>query len=653
MTLSITEPTGVVLAAQPHHDPGPLFRPDPVRALGDCATLRVWVPRPYPVAAIALRAVVDGEISTAELEPVADLPTGSWWETTLVAANPVVRYRFCVVGGPRSDPGDIDAPAYAWLTAAGLVPWDVSDATDFRLVAHKGAPAWVDDAIVYQIFPDRFARAGGTRADARGRALPPSGPDLPPWAIPMAWDDEPAVRGDLTGRQLYGGDLDGIIERLDHIASLGCDTVYLTPVFPAGSVHRYDASTFDRVDELLGGDAALARLSEALHARGMRLLLDLTTNHTGRTHEWFERARADASSTEAGFYLFEEHPDRYRAWLDVPSLPKLDHRSVALREALVRGPGSVVARYLAPPISADGWRIDVANMTGRHDAVDLAQDVARDVRATMRECDAASGRETWLVAEHGHDATGDLDGDGWHGTMNYAGFTRPLWAWLAEPGSGLNWLGLPLSVPRLPGDAIAQTLRGYNAEMSWGARIGSMNQLSSHDTPRTRTVVGSRERQIVAVGALAALPGVPTLFAGDELGAEGLTGEHARTPMPWTSIDAGAPSGLDPEVLAATRRLLGLRRSDTALRRGGLRWLHISSEALVLARTHPDGDTVVCLARGACAPIELDLAALPGAVGVRLLAREGAVEADLPGDAGTRVSIRCAGPGALFLRVAR
>ncbi|GAB2532376.1 glycoside hydrolase family 13 protein [Brachybacterium huguangmaarense] len=662
MTPPLAEPTGVVLAAQPHHDAGPSFLPVPPRALDDVVTLRVWVPGAYPVAAIALRAVIDGEIWTTSAERVGDEqgtevdPDGTWWEARLRAANPVVPYRFCVVGAPDAEH---PVPAYAWLTAAGLVPWDVSDATDFRLVVHDPAPDWVDDAIVYQIFPDRFARSTGAPRDAQGRALAPAGAELPEWAVPMAWDDEPAVRGDLTGRQFFGGDLDGIVERLDHIASLGADTVYLTPVFPAGSVHRYDASTFDRVDELLGGDAALVRLAGALHARGMRLLLDLTTNHTGDTHEWFTAARADADSPEAGYYLFDEHPDSYAAWLDVPSLPKLDHRSEAVRDKLVRGPGSVVGRWLAAPVEADGWRIDVANMTGRHGDVDLARDVARDIRATMAEAEARTGRPGWLVAEHGHDATGDLLGDGWHGTMNYTGFTRPLWTWLVGEGSELNWLGLPMTVPSLGGDAISRTLRDYNAQMPWASRAHSMNQLSSHDTPRTRTVVGSAARQIVAVGALAALPGVPTVFAGDELGAEGVTGEHARTPMPWAALDAevaegavgaaGDP-GFDPEVLAATRRLLGLRRADVALRRGGLRWLHASPDVLAFARTHPDGDTVVCLVRDAAEEIVLDLACLPGVRRVREFAREGAVAAGIDGRV---LALAADGPGVLVVRAER
>ncbi|MGY5763692.1 glycoside hydrolase family 13 protein [Brachybacterium sp. DNPG3] len=646
--------SGVPLEEQPHHDSGPSFVPVPPAGLGEEVLLRLWVPAAYPATGVALRTVVDGEIRTATVEKVREDPSGSWWETSLRAVNPVMVYRFCILAeeGALTASG-APVPAYAWLTAAGLLPWDVADATDFRLVAHEPAPAWVDDAVVYHVFPDRFARGADVPVDDEGRPAPE---DLPEWAVPMAWDEEPAVRGIITGRQYYGGDLDGVIEHLDHIASLGANTVYLTPIFPAGSVHRYDASTFDRVDPLLGGDEALVRLSAALHERGMRLILDLTTNHTGDTHEWFRIAQADASSTEAGFYLFEEHPDRYAAWLEVPSLPKLDHRSEELRERLTRGPGSVVGHYLAEPFSADGWRIDVANMTGRHGEVDLAHDVAREIRATMREArgavggESGQGREHWLVAEHGHDATGDLDGDGWHGTMNYTGFTRPLWSWLAAPDSALNWLGLPMTLPRISGTSVAHTLREYNAHMPWPSRAHSQNQLSSHDTARIRTVVGDRDRQLAALAALATLPGVPTLFAGDELGAEGETGEHSRTPMPWGAIADEDGSRIDVEVLRETRAMLGLRGSEVALRRGGMRWLRITPDALVYVRTHPEGDVLVHLARAAHGVLDLDLSALPDVGSLRLLHELGGAETCIDGN---RLRLAADAAGASAVRVQR
>lgn len=638
MTRIEHDPLAVPALERPLHDEGPLFVPRPPRGIGDAVQLRVWVPDAWPLTHVALRTLVDAEITTAQLKAEEPVAGGRWWSTTVTTVNPVQPYRFALIG-----PGDAERgiPTYAWLTAAGIYPWDVGDTTDFRLVSHAPAPEWVDDAVVYQIFPDRFARSAAAPVDEQGR---PAG-ELPAWARPMPWDTPAEEDGLRNGEQLYGGDLDGVIEHLDHIQSLGATVVYLTPVFPAGSAHRYDATTFDRVDSVLGGDAALVRLSQALHERGMRLMLDLTTNHTGVTHEWFIAAQADATSPEAGFYTFHEHPDRFRCWLGVPSLPSLDHSSAELSRRLLEGPDSVVGKYLAEPFAADGWRIDVAHMTGRNGTQDLAHDVARRIRATMAQMDAATGRSTWLLAEHNHDASGDLAGDGWHGTMNYTGFTRPLWAWLSDPAQKLNWLGLPMTIPHVPGWAAAHTLRDYTAQLSFPARKHSQNQLSSHDTPRTRSVVGTRGKHLVALVAQATLPGVPTVFAGDELGLPGLNGEHARQPMPWRTIEqleqgqpVDAPVGsvgasADGEILIALRELLALRAEHPALRRGGVQWLHASAEAIVFLRTHDEGSVLVHLARDAHPAIELDLSALPGISGSEPLDQRGGAQATARGAA--------------------
>ena len=146
-----------------------------------------------------------------------------------------------------------------------------------------------------------------------------------------------AYHGKLTPAQVFGGDLTGIESRLDYIADLGANVIYLTPFFPSQSNHRYDATTFDAVDPLLGGDRALASLSAAAHARGIRLLGDLTTNHTGSGHEWFLAAQADHSSPERAFYYWKEEPPGYACWLGHPRLPKLNYSSPVLWDRLVRG----------------------------------------------------------------------------------------------------------------------------------------------------------------------------------------------------------------------------------------------------------------------------------------------------------------------------
>ena len=589
----------------PHHDGSVGYLPVPDPELGETVPVRVHVPHRGDGApgadAVALRVVRDGEPAITAAEQESTDATGTWWRADLLARNPVNSYRFLLSGRGAGPNG------YAWLAASGVHHRDVSDAGDFLLVTHAAVPDWVADQVVYQVFPDRFARSRA--AVERG-----AGP-LPDWAVPAGWDDPVVHRGPDVPHQLYGGDLDGVVAHLSHLARLGATTLYLTPFFEARSNHRYDAVSFDRVDPLLGGDEALDRLVRAVHRLGMRVIGDLTTNHTGIGHAWFEAAQADPAAAEAGFYRFRRHPDDYETWLDAPTLPKLDHSSAALAARLHAGPESVVAHWLKAGL--DGWRIDVANMTGRSGPADLARDVARSVRRTAVQTDP----DAWVVAEHGHDAAPDLLGDGWHGTMDYSGFTRPVWAWLnggsaAGPGAphGLSFLGLPVPVPVLPGAAVAATMRDVHARMPWRSWAASTTHLDSHDTPRFRTVAGGgtsgwvdaagtgRDRHLVGLALQMTVPGVPTVFAGDELGLTGVDGEHSRTPFPWHR-----ESEWDAATVRAYERWIGLRRAHVALRRGGLRWLGAGDDSLTFLREHPQQRVLVHVARAGHPPVRIPL----------------------------------------------
>ena len=583
----------------PHHDGSVHYTPAEDPVLGDSVGLRVRVPHTAAGAPgaieVVLRWVRDGEpaIRRATCESVDE--TGSWWSVEVDLVNTVTSYRFLVSSGPAD---------YRWLNATGVHRRDVTDAGDFKISTEHRLPSWVADQVGYQVFPDRFERTE-------------TGAAVPDWAQPAGWDDAVVHKGPDVPYQWYGGTLDGVTEHLDHLDLLGATLLYLTPVFEAWSNHRYDAVSFDHVDPLLGGDDALDRLIEAAHDRGLRLMGDLTTNHTGDHHDWFLRALADPDSLERAFYRFR--PDgSYVAWLEIPSLPKLDHSSAELARRLYSGPDSVVARWLRHGL--DGWRIDVANMTGRLGPDDLAHDVAT---ATRRTFDVVRA-DAWLLAEHGHDASLDLLGHGWHGTMDYAGFTRPVWCWLnggspAGPGlpHGLDYLGLPVDIPVLPAEAAVATMRDTHGSMPWASWLGSTMHLDSHDTPRFRTVTGGgtdggvdaagvgRDRHLVGLGLQMTMPGVPVVFMGDELGLTAVDGEHARTPYPWTK-----PDTWDHPTLDAYRSWIGLRRQHVALRRGGLRWLHADGGTMVYLREHPEQTLLVHAARATGDPVSIPLGAL-------------------------------------------
>ena len=578
--MSLAEPALVGTGlAEPHHDGSDAYvleRPD---APGGEAVLRLRTPR-GAADEVALRYVRDGEPRGVRAEIDEETEHEIWWRARFPVWNPSTSYRWVLAGGETG---------YGWLNGAGMVGGDVADADDFVLSLSPSGPDWHLESVVYEVFPDRFASTG-------------LGVEAPEWAIRRAWDEPPTGRGPATPHELYGGDLYGVEQHLDHVERLGANVVYLTPFFPAGSTHRYDAWSFDRVDPLLGGDAALAALTASAHRRGLRVVGDVTLNHCGSGHDWFQAALADPGAPERELFYFDDSlPNGYESWLGIRSLPKLNWSSPELRARMA----GVVRRWLEPPYELDGWRVDVANMVGRFRDVALTAAVATEARAAVE----AARPDGLLIAEHGHDFRFDLAGDGWHGTMNYAGFLRPVYTWLRgddlpEDLRRAFW-GVPVGLPSLPGTAAVSAMRTFRAGVPWTSALHSWTLLGSHDTARFRTVAGSRERQLVGVGLQMTTPGVPMVWAGDELGLEGDWGEDGRKPMPWSE-----PETWDAALLADYRKLVRLRRTSPALARGGIRYAHVDADAIAYLRESP-GERLLCLAsRADHEPVRLPLALL-------------------------------------------
>ncbi|HET7801457.1 MAG TPA: glycoside hydrolase family 13 protein [Humibacillus xanthopallidus] len=568
--------------SQPHHDGSGRYVSNQSPRLGDRVDVLLRVPLEAEVEAVHVRTAPDGEATFTVAKRVRTTATDNWWRATLTCHNPVTTYRFLLTGGPTK---------YQWLNGTGVHTRDLPDASDFRLVAHDSPPpAWALGAVVYQIFPDRFARS--RRADRH---------ETPDWAIPAAWSDPVDLSPTGVAHQLYGGDLDGVTEHLDHLESLGVDVVYLTPFFPARSNHRYDASSFEQIDPLLGGAPALRRLTSSAHQRGLKVMGDFTTNHTGDAHEWFLAASGPDGKRrpERDYYIWED--GSYVAWLGVPSLPKLNHLNAALRQRIFEHPQGVVRKWLGRSGGLDGWRVDVANMTGRWRDTDVNHDVARQMRDVM----ARVAPDALLVGEHFHDYTPDMPGDGWHGVMNYAGFCKPAWTWLREEPKDPRFLGAPVPLPHLDAGAVVDTMRDFTSRIAWQSLVHSFNLVGSHDVPRIRTLVGPGSVE-TAAGLLFTFPSMPMLTYGDEIGMEGTFGEDGRRPMPWDE------SRWDTDTLAVYRGLIAARKGSVALRRGGLRWVHAEGDALVFLRETEQEVALVHVARNAHAPVVLPAHHLAG-----------------------------------------
>ncbi|WP_422935541.1 glycoside hydrolase family 13 protein [Sinomonas sp. P47F7] len=600
----------MIPAFEAHHDGSPLYVPDGRPSLGDEARVRLRTPAGGAVVRAWARYLEDAEPRYAPAERLGAAGGWDWWEARVPVRAGVTTYRFLLEATPEA--ADDGARRLSWLNSAGQWDHDVPDAQDFRLTVASGGPSWATGAAMYQVFPDRFARS----AAADGRPAPE-------WAVRAAWREPVLATGPDVSRQLYGGDLDGLREKLDHLVELGVGIVYLTPFFPATSNHRYDAESFRRVDPLLGGDEALVRLVEACHARGIRVIGDLTTNHSGEAHEWFRTAFADPDAAERSYYYWREDGG-YESWWGVPSLPKLDWASERLRREFVDGPDSVVAHWLKPPFNLDGWRIDVCNMTGRLGDVDWNRDVA----ALLRRTALAVRPDALLIAESTADATRDFQGDTYHGSMSYLGFTRPVWGWLTG-GARVNYFGTPLDgPPRIPAEQFVAEHRAFSAAYPWDVRLHSLTAIDTHDTARAATVMVPGGQDVAALLAFT-FTGLPVVFAGDEFGLEGTNGEHSRAPMPWGSV-------VPRDLRGLYGRLASVRAREAVLREGSLRWLWAEGEALAFVRELPGRTALVVAARGA-GSVSLPAGVLPVPEGVPEVA-VGGLRLELADDGGARLA---------------
>jgi cyclomaltodextrinase / maltogenic alpha-amylase / neopullulanase len=457
-------------------------------------------------------------------------------------------------------------------------------------------PEWVRDAVFYQIFPDRFA--GSAR-------VPKPGPLEP-------WDAAPTTYG------FKGGDLLGIVDHLDHIASLGVNALYLTPIFQSGSNHRYHTYDYLAVDPLLGGDAALRELLDQAHGRGIRVVLDGVFNHTGRGFWPFHHVlETGAGSPYRNWFHFDQagldrqkpidaYPigrlrsgwpqddpwpgaadadagtakDRlgYDAWWGMPALPKLNVAEPAVREYL----WAVGEHWLR--FGIDGWRLDVpAEIDDRAFWVEF-----------RRRCRAVNP-EAYLVGEIWHVAPDWVSGDRFDGLMNYP-LAEAILGFVAGPSLNEQLARSHHEYAQIRhldaaqfGARLAEVLAAYSPETT----AAQLNLLGSHDTPRVLALLGGdRVAMELAVLLQATLPGAPCLYYGDEVGVLGGLDPDNRRAFPWDE------SRWDGALLQTVRAAFGRRRAEPALRADGVTMLATDGAALAFERRDGDAGLVVAMNAG-------------------------------------------------------
>ena len=553
----------------PHHDGSQLYVSDIAPEIGDKVTFKVRVPSSYHFEKALIRIYHDGEPRIFEMKLSHKGTKENWYQVSVQILNIQNSYRFAF----------IDEGKYEWLNAKGLSDHDVHSNNDFQLVAIPDNPEWIKSSVFYQIFPDRFARSG--KVDL-----------LPEWAYPREWDLLPRGRSKFTGQELYGGDLYGVAEHLDHVNALGVNGIYFTPMFPSRSNHRYDATSFDSIDPVLGGDKAFLELLKLAKKQKIRILGDLTSNHCGAGHKWLAKAKKNKQSKERSYFYWDKKIKwGYVGWYGLESLPKLNFTSKDLRKVMYEGKNSIVKKWISPKYGMAGWRIDVGNMTGRQGAENHHTEVMQGIRKAMNEVNP----QTWLVAENGDFEASDLNGLGWQGAMNYQGFMRPFWNWInRNPEITGGFQGLPFAMPKINGRQLVASIQEFNSSIPWRSLTASMLLLDSHDTARFRTVVlGDVDAHVSAMTMMLTYPGVPSIFAGDEIGLEGSWGEDARRTINWQDR-----SNWDHGFMDEVRKLISLRKGQDALINGGLRWVAVEDDYLVFLRESKKQSILVMVSRG-------------------------------------------------------
>lgn len=434
-------------------------------------------------------------------------------------------------------------------------------------------PDWVKHAVFYQIFPDRFAQS----------------PRLSPRTSFESWEGPPTLQG------YKGGDLLGVVEKLDYLADLGITAIYFTPIFQSASNHRYHTHDYYRVDPLLGGNEAFEELLAAAHHRNIKVVLDGVFNHASRGFFYFHDILENGPFspwldwfTIHGWPLSAydgSKPANYEGWDNNRALPRFNTDNPEVREYIMR----IAEHWLK--IGIDGWRLDVPNCVT---APGFWQEFRQRVKAI--------NPEAYIVGEIWRDAQPWLDGSQFDGVMNYL-FTAPTIAFtgghrvIIDLVKDRSYEPFPPLDARGYADKIAALLDLY----AWEIQLTQLNLLASHDTARLLGIVGGDKPTVeLATLLLLTAPGAPSIYYGDEVGLPGDLDPDSRRGFP-------RPEQWDQAVLNYHRALIALRHAHPALRTGAYRLLYAQGEVYCFARIQDD-DRLIIAVNAALEPQEASFA---------------------------------------------
>ncbi len=536
-----------------------------------------------------------GEINYRFWKTTKKEEDGRWWECLIRVEEPgLYYYRFT-----------FDTPfGHNYLTCGegGAALMDPRGAS-YQLTVYDASfetPSWLPGGIVYQVFPDRFAKSGIPKKKVpKDRYLHESFEGQPAYTL-----EKVPCR---LNNDYFGGDLKGIQEKLPYLKSLGVTCLYLNPIFEAHSNHRYNTADYMKIDPLLGTASDFKELCKAAHEQGIKIVLDGVFSHTGDDSVYFNSEKRyppngavnTPDSPYRSWYTFTEYPNKYHSWWGFTTLPEVKETDPAYLE-FITGKEGVAAHWLK--MGADGWRLDVAD--------ELPDPFLESFRKRVKaqNPDALIWGEVWEDAttkiSYGKRRT-YLHGAQLDSVMNYP-FMNYVLSFVRK-GGGEEFL-----------EQVMTLLEHYPAP----AIHTLMNHLGTHDTPRLLTALvgepaGGRDRawqsqktltkeqkalgaKLVKLACVLAytLPGVPCVYYGDEVGMEGYADPFNRGPMPRK-----API---PELLAFYKKMGKIRTDCPMLKEGAMVPVEGSENAVSFLRTDEHGTLFVAVNRGET-PVELDL----------------------------------------------
>ena len=556
-----------------HSDGTAEFVSNPAPKLRETVTIRIRMYEDTPVKHVFLRTIPNGAERFTEMRVWKTEHGFVYYEAEMTMTENRMPYHFYLV---------CEKIVY-FYTQKDITTYIPDHTYDFVLLADYVQPEWVKDAVFYQIFPERFCN-GDPSNDVQDGEYSQDG-----WhTIRMKnWEDRALSYEEGHCLDFYGGDLQGVKEKIPYLKELGVTAVYLNPIFFAPSVHKYDCLDYFHVDPHFGGDEALADLSKALHDNGMKLILDISINHTGIAHKWFNRdcgwfdksvgAYNNPDSPEREFYFFGEN-NSYHGWLGVSTLPTLNYTSDALRDVIYRGEDSVLKKWLKPPYSIDGWRFDVADVFARNDQVQLAHELWPQIRKSIREVNP----QAYILAEDWGDCAEYMQGKEWDSPMNYYGCGRVIRQFLGETDPFMAKHPLLRGIPyKMTAEDVKNRVMQHLAKLPYALWENQFNLIDSHDISRLHNNPAVHpEEYRGAVIFQFMLTGAPSIYYGDEAETEGVLGtmEGCRYPMPWNRDFQSS------ETYQLYRTLTHTRAAHTALRRGGMKFLYARDNVVAIAR---------------------------------------------------------------------